>query len=75
MSYKEAKALLETLPNNPYLYNGDKWIAKIIPETVKDSVTFIVDLQNKKAVDSDVVKYSSNNQFTVNGYMMKSFKF
>jgi len=75
MNYEEAKFLLSTITPNPYIYNGDKWVAKIIPEIVNDRIPFIDDLKNKKVTDEDVIKYSSNNQFTVNGFMMKAFNF
>lgn len=75
MTYEEAESLLYNISPNPYIYNGDKWVAKIIPEIVNDRIPFIEDLQNNKATDKDVIKYSSNNQFTVNGYMMKAFNF
>jgi len=75
MTYEEAKFLLSTVTPNPYIYNGDKWIAKIVPEIVNDRKTFLDDLKNKKTTDDDVIKYSSNKQFTVEGYMMKPFNF
>ena len=73
MTYEEAKSLLSKVVPNPYYYRGEKWVAKIIPEIVNDRIPFIEDLNNKKVRDEDVIKYSSNNQFTVNGYKMKSF--
>lgn len=48
MTYEEAKFLLSTVTPNPYIYNGDKWIAKIVPEIVNDRKTFLDDLKNKK---------------------------
>lgn len=72
MSYEESCSLLSCVNPNPYTYNG-LYLALIIPEIVDERRGFIDDLQNNKISKKDVVNYSSNGHFTVNGFKAKTF--
>lgn len=70
MTYKEAEYLLSTLDENPYPYNGELYVAVIVPEIIDDRIRFLSD---RKKSSVDVKDYSTNNQFTINGYSKKAF--
>jgi hypothetical protein len=70
MTYNEAEILLNTLERNPYPYNGEPYVALIVPEIIDERMKFIADIQK---FDVDVKDYSTNGQYTINGYSKKAF--
>lgn len=73
MTYDEAKFLLSTLERNPYPYLGELHTALIVPEIENEKISFVADIRDGLTTKDEVSKYSSNNKYTINGYMNKSF--
>lgn len=68
MTFEEATKKLEQVFPNTYTEDNRLFSIIIIPLNEKDVIEFISDLRDKKAIPSDVTKYSKDNQYNIRGY-------
>ncbi|WP_277015922.1 hypothetical protein [Flavobacterium lindanitolerans] len=66
MTFEEALVIKKTYPI-PYRHEGTFYIAKVVPVLVDDKIKFLSDFKNEELSDEDVISYSSNGEFKVEG--------
>lgn len=65
MTFQEAEFLLSNVSPNPFYYNNEEHQAIIVPNLEKDFVKFLSDIKDDKATLKDVIRYSTNNKYSV----------
>lgn len=73
MTFQEANNLISNMSANPYNYNNELFTALVVPEILNDRIKFLADLKDGKINANDSLKYSSDNNFVVCGFMNKAF--
>lgn len=65
MTYQEAEFQLSKEHPNPFENNGQIRQTIVVPKLEKDFIKFISDIRERKANLKDVVKYSTNTEYTL----------